>query len=31
VRPPLVELTKEQATLLATELKTIGFGMPDIA
>jgi 4-hydroxy-tetrahydrodipicolinate synthase len=31
VRPPLVELTKEQATLLATELKTIGFSMPDIA
>src|SRR4030095_826571 len=31
VRPPLVELTKEQATWLATELKTIGFGMPDIA
>jgi 4-hydroxy-tetrahydrodipicolinate synthase len=31
VRPPLVELTKEQATLLATELKTIRFGMPDIA
>jgi 4-hydroxy-tetrahydrodipicolinate synthase len=31
VRPPLVELTKEQSTLLATELKTIGFGMPDIA
>jgi 4-hydroxy-tetrahydrodipicolinate synthase len=31
VRPPLVELTKEQATLLATELKTIGFGTPDIS
>ena len=31
VRPPLVELTKEQATLLAAELKTIGFAMPDIA
>ncbi len=30
VRPPLVELTKEQATLLAAELKTIGFAMPDI-
>jgi 4-hydroxy-tetrahydrodipicolinate synthase len=31
VRPPLVELTKEQAKLLAEELKTIGFAMPDIA
>jgi 4-hydroxy-tetrahydrodipicolinate synthase len=31
VRPPLVELTKEQATLLAAELKTIGFAMPNIA
>jgi 4-hydroxy-tetrahydrodipicolinate synthase len=31
VRPPLVALTKEQAKLLAAELKTIGFGMPDIA
>jgi 4-hydroxy-tetrahydrodipicolinate synthase len=31
VRPPLVELTKEQAKLLAAELKTIGFAMPDIA
>ncbi len=30
VRPPLVELTKEQATLLASELKAIGFAMPDI-
>jgi len=30
VRPPLVELTKEQAKLLATELKTIGFAMPEI-
>jgi 4-hydroxy-tetrahydrodipicolinate synthase len=31
VRPPLVELSKEQATLLAAELKTIGFAMPDMA
>jgi 4-hydroxy-tetrahydrodipicolinate synthase len=31
VRPPLVELTKEQTRLLAAELKTIGFAMPDIA
>src|SRR5947209_6822885 len=31
VRPPLVELTKEQAKLLAAELKAIGFAMPDIA
>jgi 4-hydroxy-tetrahydrodipicolinate synthase len=31
VRPPVVELTKEQAKLLAKELKTIGFAMPDIA
>jgi len=31
VRPPLVELTKKQAKLLAAELKTIGFAMPDIA
>jgi 4-hydroxy-tetrahydrodipicolinate synthase len=31
VRPPLVELTKEQAKLLAAELKAIGFTMPDIA
>src|SRR5213594_1031164 len=27
VRPPLVELTKEQATLLAAQLKAIGFAM----
>jgi 4-hydroxy-tetrahydrodipicolinate synthase len=27
VRPPLVELTKEQAKVLAADLKTIGFGM----
>jgi 4-hydroxy-tetrahydrodipicolinate synthase len=27
VRPPLVEFTTEQAKLLATELKTIGFGI----
>jgi 4-hydroxy-tetrahydrodipicolinate synthase len=31
VRPPLVKLTKEQAKLLAAELKAIGFAMPDIA
>jgi 4-hydroxy-tetrahydrodipicolinate synthase len=31
VRPPMVELTQEQAKLLAAELKTIGFAMPDIA
>src|SRR5437868_8758105 len=31
VRPPLVELTKEQAKLLAAELKAIRFAMPDIA
>ena len=31
VRPPLVELTKEQAKLLAAELKAIGFTMPNIA
>ena len=31
VRPPLVELTREQAKLLAAELKAIGFAMPDIA
>jgi 4-hydroxy-tetrahydrodipicolinate synthase len=31
VRPPLVELTNEQAKLLAAELKAIGFAMPDIA
>ncbi len=30
VRPPLVELTKEQAKLLAAELKAVGFSMPDI-
>jgi 4-hydroxy-tetrahydrodipicolinate synthase len=30
VRPPLVELTTEQAELLATELKAIGFPMPGI-
>ena len=30
VRPPLVELTKEQASLLAAELKAIGFAMPEI-
>ncbi len=30
VRPPLVELTKEQARLLAADLKTIGFAMPGI-
>jgi len=28
LRPPLVELTTEQAKLLATELKAIGFAMP---
>ena len=31
VRPPLAELTTEQAKLLATELKAIGFAMPGIA
>ena len=31
VRPPLVELTKEQSKLLAAELKAIGFTMPNIA
>jgi 4-hydroxy-tetrahydrodipicolinate synthase len=31
VRPPLVELTPEQAKTLARELKSIGFAMPDIA
>jgi 4-hydroxy-tetrahydrodipicolinate synthase len=31
VRPPVVELTKEQAKLLAAELQAIGFAMPDIA
>jgi len=30
VRPPLVELTKEQAKLLAAELKRIGFAMNGI-
>jgi 4-hydroxy-tetrahydrodipicolinate synthase len=30
VRPPLVELTTEQANLLATELKAIGFTMPGV-
>ena len=30
VRPPLVELTTEQAKLLAAELKAIGFAMPGI-
>jgi len=30
VRPPLVELTEEQAKLLAADLKAIGFAMPDI-
>src|SRR5439155_14543684 len=30
MRPPLVELTTEQAKLLATELKAIGFTMPGI-
>ncbi len=30
VRPPLVELTREQAKLLAEELKAIGFAMPGI-
>jgi 4-hydroxy-tetrahydrodipicolinate synthase len=31
VRPPLVELTTEQAKLLAGELQAIGFAMPGIA
>jgi 4-hydroxy-tetrahydrodipicolinate synthase len=31
VRPPLVELTRDQANLLAAELKAIGFAMPGIA
>src|SRR5438477_9780469 len=31
VRPPLVELTTEQAESLVAELKAIGFAMPDIA
>jgi 4-hydroxy-tetrahydrodipicolinate synthase len=30
VRPPLVELTPEQANLLAVELKAIGFAMPGL-
>ena len=30
VRPPLVELTAEQAKTLAAELKTIGFTMPGL-
>lgn len=30
VRPPLVELTPEQANLLAAELKAIGFAMPGV-
>jgi len=30
VRPPLVELTTEQAKLLAADLKAIGFTMPGI-
>ena len=30
VRPPLVELTSEQATTLAAELKAIGFTMPGL-
>ena len=30
VRPPLVELTTEQAKLLAAELKAIGFAMTGI-
>jgi 4-hydroxy-tetrahydrodipicolinate synthase len=31
LRPPLIELTTEQAELLAAELKAIGFAMPGIA
>jgi 4-hydroxy-tetrahydrodipicolinate synthase len=31
LRPPLVELSTEQAELLAAELKAIGFAMPGIA
>jgi 4-hydroxy-tetrahydrodipicolinate synthase len=31
LRPPLVELTTEQAELLATEFKAIGFAMPGLA
>jgi hypothetical protein len=30
VRPPLVELTPEQAQTLAAELKTISFAMPGL-
>jgi hypothetical protein len=30
VRPPLVELTPEQAKTLAAELKAIGFEMPGL-
>jgi len=30
VRPPLVELTTEQAKLLATELQAVGFAMNGI-
>jgi 4-hydroxy-tetrahydrodipicolinate synthase len=30
VRPPLVELTTEQAKLLAAELKAVGFAMNGI-
>ena len=30
VRPPLVELTPEQAKTLAAELKAIGFTMPGV-
>jgi 4-hydroxy-tetrahydrodipicolinate synthase len=30
VRPPLVEFTKEQASLLAADLNAIGFTMPGI-
>jgi hypothetical protein len=30
MRPPLVELTTEEANLLATDLKTIGFAMPGV-
>jgi 4-hydroxy-tetrahydrodipicolinate synthase len=30
VRPPLIELTTDQAKLLAADLKAIGFAMPGI-
>jgi len=30
VRPPLVELTTEQAKLLAAELKAVGFAMTGV-